>query len=196
MEKIKNASKIELCEATAEEKQGTFSYRKREFTDSDLAIIGPKVTREVCERYNYCALEWFSIVEGNMVKKIISTDEFPIFMRENDAELKIIYMPNHPNSSLKYMLFGDRTYPRNIYGEEQLKQAQQLYEEGKAKEPIVMFCNDDNDALNMAGLGFFPLWTPSDQVKIDIKVLMKMIDGTKKIEFSDKLKKQINETNH
>ncbi|MBR6175861.1 MAG: hypothetical protein IKQ52_09835 [Bacteroidales bacterium] len=196
MEKIKNAIKVEWREATKEEKPGDFSYQKIELSDSDLVAIGPNVTREVCERYRYYALEWFSVVKENMVKKVIRNEEFPIFMRENDAELKIVHMPNNPNGMYKYMLFGDRRYPRNIYGEEQLKHAQQLYAEGKAEEPAVMFCIGDHDALNMAGLGYYPLWTPSENVYIDIRVLMKMIEGTNKIEFSDKFKEYINEANH
>ena len=77
-----NFARVVERAATDDEKEGQWYYEIREFTDRELKILGPGVTREVCGRLHWYALEWLGKVKDRRIKEFHSNEAFPIFMRE------------------------------------------------------------------------------------------------------------------
>lgn len=189
MEKIKNASKIEWREATKNEKEGDFTYQIKEITDEELAAIGPNATREALARYNCTAVSWYRRVHNGKTTTVHSSDEYPIFVMENENR-KTVYQPRNPDKKFRYFLFNGTEYGwEKINGINEMMKAYEEHDNENAPEPKVMICANMRDALNMAGLGYYTLWTQEDSVFIDIKVFGRMINGQSGIELSEEFKK-------
>lgn len=200
LNKYENKPKIESRPATSEEKDGDFSFSIREqMTDNELAVLGPKVTREVCKRYNYYALEHYSITKDRKTTTITATDTYPIFMHDH-GDFKKIYQPLNPDKARRFFWKG--TKPKDyISGMEELKAAHEKWvkdnetdpevEEARSddgddggrknsgKLPEAILCSGERDALNCAGLGYLPLWLNSETARLtprDMAEIMKRVE--------------------
>ena len=195
-----NKAKIEQRDATADEKDGDFSFSIREeITAEELAVLGPKVTKEVCARYNYYALEWYRTVKDRKVTTISSTPTYPIFMHDC-GEFRKIYQPLNPDKAFRFFYKGNK--PRDyLNGLDELKKAHEKYvkemdEDAEIEEatgddesaqrpkksgklPEAILCSGERDALNIAGLGYYPLWMNSETARLDGKTygeIMKRVE--------------------
>lgn len=190
MEKKKQTMpEIEMRFATKNEKEGDFTYQIKEITDEELAAIGPNATREALARYNCTAVSWYRRVHNGKTTTVHSSEEYPIFVMENENR-KTVYQPRNPDKKFRYFLFNGTEYGwEKINGINELMKAYEEHDNENAPVPKVMICANMRDALNMAGLGYYTLWTPEDSVFIDIKVFGRMIDGQSGIELSEEFKK-------
>lgn len=181
--------KIEWRKATEKEKEGYFSYQTKEMTDAELAAIGPNATREALARYKCTAVSWYRRVHNGKTITVHSSEEYPIFVMEYEKR-KTVYQPREPDKKFRYFLFDGTEYGcLKLYGINELKKAYEEHDNENAPEPKVMICANMRDALNMAGLGYYTLWTPEDSVFIDIKMFGRMIEGQSGIELSEEFKK-------
>lgn len=195
-----NKAKIEQRDATVDEPEGKFWYElKEQMTDEELKVLGPMVTRQTCERYSYYSVKFYCKVKNRKVTTISSTDTYPIFMRDC-GEFRKIYQPLNPDKAFRF--FYDGVKPKDyINGMAELKKAYEKYLKELDKEdeaefdeektpdtskpkkvrklPEAILCSGERDALNVAGMGFYPLWMNSETAKLDGKTyneIMKRVE--------------------
>ncbi len=178
-----NKPKISHRKAKAGEKEGDFSYKaKTTPTAGELAVMGAFVKATTMERYNYFALESYTITKADAngtlkTTTFESTDTYPIFMHDC-GEFQKIYKPLEYNKAYRFFYRG--TKPKDyINGLAELRRAYDKLVEseewkddesptkGKKKLPEAIFCSGERDALNIAGLGYFPLWLNSETAMLD-----------------------------
>ena len=129
----KNFARVVERAATEDEVEGQWYYEIREFTDRELKILGPMVTRDTCERLHWHALEWLGKVKDRRIKEFHSNESFPIFLREcfvdHPAEGKPdrfykVYRPYEPDKKWRFMYFPEGAKPANyINGLAELRKA-------------------------------------------------------------------------
>ncbi len=184
-----NKAKIERRDATPEEKEGDFQFELNEkMSKEELKVLGPKVTQEVCDRYNYHSVKWYTIVKDRKVTTVSSTENYPIFMRDC-GEFKKIYQPLNPDKAFRFFYKGNK--PKDfINGLDELKKLHEKYvkemdEDAEVEEaqgdddlprkkksgklPEAILCSGERDALNCAGMGYPPQGLNSETVRLDGK---------------------------
>lgn len=83
LSKEENKSRCVDREARPEEEEGKMYWELREFTDQELKLLGPMVTKDVCQRLGYYCVEWYGTVKNRRLLEWHSDpDRYPIFMRE------------------------------------------------------------------------------------------------------------------
>ena len=194
-----NRAKVEKRDATPEEKEGWFEVKvKEKMTADELALLGPLVTQEVCEKYSYYSLERYSFTKDRKTYTITANDNYPIFMHDCGA-FKKIYQPLSEDKAYRFRYLG--TKPADyINGLDVLKEAHLKWEKEQAdddeldeaaeeagksrkkksnKLPEAILCSGERDALNTAGLGYLPLWLNSETAELDPSAyaeIMKRVD--------------------
>ena len=116
----KNFARVVERDAKEDEKEGQWYYEIREFTDRELKILGPMVTRDTCERLHWHALEWLGKVKDRKIKEFHSNESFPIFMREcfigkpeDNKRFYKVYRPYEPDKKWRFMYFPEGAKPAN-----------------------------------------------------------------------------------
>ena len=118
----KNFARVVERAANEEELEGQCYYEIREFTDRELKILGPMVTRDTCERLHWHALEWLGKVKDRRIKEFHSNEQFPIFLRECFVEhpeegkpdrFYKVYRPYEPDKKWRFMYFPEGAKPNN-----------------------------------------------------------------------------------
>ena len=195
-----NKPKIEQRDATDDEPEGKFWFELNEkMSEAELKVLGPMVTQQTCERYSYFSVKFYCKVKNRKVTTISSTETYPIFMRDC-GEFRKIYQPLNPDKAFRF--FYDGVKPKDyINGMAELKKAYEKYLSELDKEEEAEFdeektpdtskpkktrklqeailCSGERDALNVAGMGFYPLWMNSETAKLDGKTyneIMKRVE--------------------
>lgn len=175
--------------ASPDEEEGAFSFKlKDEPTESELEVMGPKVTKEVMKKYHYYSVISYSITKNRKTTVIASNDNYPIFLREciykeNNQKKTFykIYQPLNPNKAFRFFYHGEK--PKDyINGLNELLEAyQELIDsngsdetgektvESKEKLPEAVFCSGERDSLNCASFGYLPLWMNSETARLSKK---------------------------
>lgn len=185
-----NKPVIEKRDATPEEKEGAFDFKLRDkMTADELALLGPLVTQEVCDRYSYYALEWFQTTNNRKTTTVRATDNYPIFIHDCGS-FKKIYQPLAAEKKWRFQYQPKGMKSKDyINGFEELKKAHEKWlkeqeddqelneaaaEAGEKprrmksnKLPEAILCSGERDALNTAGLGYLPLWLNSESAELD-----------------------------
>ncbi len=187
-----NKSRISSRKANDGEKNGDFSFIKREPTEADLRALGPFVTPTVMDDYNYSALESYSITKDGKTSTYKSSDDFPIYMYSDTVdgkEFHKIYKPYEYDKAFRFFVRGER--PKDyINGFAQVKdqfakQAATSDEEGQPKKkkklPEVIICSGERDSLNVAGMGYMPIWFNSESADIPHKVMSELLRMADKV---------------
>lgn len=197
-------------DAKPEEKEGDFKYEvKEEMSEEELKVLGPMVKKETVKKYNYYSLAWYEIVKNRKVKRVISNENYPIFMHDC-GEFKKIYSPLNPDKAYRFFYKGNK--PKDyINGMDELKAAYEKYikeveeeenasydesktpdtsKEKKIKKlPEAILCSGERDALNIAGMGYLPLWMNSETAHLEKKQyeeIMKKVERLYNIPDMDK----------
>lgn len=175
--RAENKPHIERRPARPEEEEGAFRWKAKEFSDYELKILGPKVTREICQEYGYVSLAWYARTrkdeKGSLSTTVVnSTDSFPIFLRDCGAFQKI-YTPLSYKKEYRFSYAGAK--PKNfVNGLAELRKCVEDYngqEKGEEEEkrpsrggkyPSAVICCGERDALCCAAFGYKPLWFNSE----------------------------------
>ncbi|NCC99479.1 MAG: hypothetical protein EOL95_07245 [Bacteroidia bacterium] len=189
-----NKPKIASRIATGEEKEGDFSYTvKKEPSETDLKVWGPFVKKATLEKYSYYCLESYTITKKNDKGKIKTTtftanDDYPIFMQDC-GDFQKIYKPLEPNKA--YRFFSHGTIPPDyVRGLRELKKAYEKMiadasedndPEKKKKLPEAIICSGERDAMNCAGMGYFPLWLNSETKGLSPKLYAEIMHMVEKL---------------
>lgn len=167
-------------DASPEEGEGTYSFvAKEKISETDLKVLGPLVTKEVCAKYGVYSLVSFTYIKNRKARITKATENYPIFIFEHEGWSKI-YQPLNPEKQYRFSYVGDK--PKDyINGLKLLTQKfeafqmQQLHEKTdeentKSKDieklPAAILCSGDRDALNLAGFGYYPLWLNSETARL------------------------------
>jgi hypothetical protein len=160
---------FEIRPATAEEIDGEYSFSvKDDITESELKVLGPLVTEEVCKKYHVNSLLSFTYIKDRKAHVTQSTDNYPIFLF-NDSNK--IYSPLNPEKGYRFRYVGKKEKDF-VNGLAQLSKAYENHREQQLKEddeektidklPEAILCSGERDALNIAGHGYFPVWLNSE----------------------------------
>lgn len=170
---------IESRSAKKSEKDGDFSYLTNDkFSEAELKVWGPHVKQETLDKYKYLSIKSYSKTKEGKTTTIKSTEEYPIFMRDC-GEFKKIYQPLNPNKEFRFFYAG--TKPKDyinglaelnkgyddLENEDSGKEKKEKTKRSKIQECII--CSGERDAMNVAGMGYFPLWLNSETDTINEK---------------------------
>lgn len=154
----------------SEETEGTYSFvYKTEILASDLKVLSPFLTKEMCAEFGIHPLLSFTNIENCKARIVEATENYPIFKLQHEGWSQI-YQPLHSEKQYRIFCIGNR--PKDyIYGLKVLIQKfkafqrQQQYKNSQ-KLPAAILCNGLHDALNLASFGYYPLWLSSETSKL------------------------------
>lgn len=177
-----NKPMVEYRDARPDEEEGSYSFEvKKDISDNELKVLGPLVNRDVCKKYYVFSLISFTHIKNRQARVTTATDEYPIFLFDHQTWKKI-YQPLNPEKQYRFSYVGDK--PKDyINGLHQLEKAYESSrtdqmrdgeeENKKSKDieklPEAILCSGDRDALNVAGMGYFPLWLNSETARLTEK---------------------------
>jgi hypothetical protein len=176
-----NKPGFEKRPATAEELEGeTYFDVKEEMSEKELAELGPLVTKEVCAKFNVCALNSFTYIKDSYAQVTTSNENYPIFM-VNHGAFKKIYQPKNPDKAYRFRYSGSR--PKDFVNG--LLQVRKAYEElnseydpessDKERKKMqklgeIILASGERDALNVSGMGYNVIWLNSETATVDGKL--------------------------
>lgn len=190
-----NKLRIEKVTAPAAFKPGDFGFNDREFmTKRELAFLGPKATKQVCDELHYKSVEsmWF-VDDNGMLTTFYSDDYNMIFRREcrkldyepGDSILSKVYQPRSEKYKFSYRPKGME--PGNyVHGLYELKEAYEEYNTQKKKEweasgnkkeykpqklDRAVLCCGERDAICVRANGDHPIWLNSETAKLTKEIL-------------------------
>ena len=177
-----NKPGFEKRPATSEEKEKDYFFDiKKEIPEADLKVLGPKVTKEVCKRYNVYSLNSFTYIKNHEALITISTDKYPIFLFDH-GNFKKLYQPLNPEKQYRFRYIGNKTKDF-VNGLSQLSKAYENYRDNQLKSQTededddheikkldeAIICSGERDALNIAGYGYHPVWFNSETAELTPK---------------------------
>ncbi|HUI31985.1 MAG TPA: hypothetical protein VLY84_00080 [Dysgonamonadaceae bacterium] len=171
---------------TPDDVPGSYIIEEKEFTSSELALIGPAVTAQHCGDFKMISVKSFSRIKENEVTTWSSTDAYPIFAFEYDGWAKI-YQPLSYNKAFRFSYLGEKP-KRHLYGLDILKKQfeknkERLMDEDfeddnedsskkKKKDPRVdrvFIVSGGSDGMNLRSFGYFPVWLNSETQELDFE---------------------------
>lgn len=185
-----NRPQLEFKKATKDQKPGEYYYEFKDFTEKELAVLGPLVTAEICAEYHLRSVESFTQIKqykdhhkyGNDTMQIItkSNENYPIFVFDFDTWQKI-YQPLNQDKQYRFRYVGSK--PRDfVFGLDTLKDKLDQYREEydgpepDIKLPNIIIASGDRDALNVASLGYPVIWLNSESAKLEYSTYKTLLD--------------------
>lgn len=192
--------------AKADEPDGHRDFETKEFTDSELKVLGPNVKLEHVEALHWHSVKWFSYTKDRKTRIRYSNENYPIFMREcvvteakgDQEEVKFykVYEPLNPDKGFRFQYFPAGAKPeRYVNGLRELIRAQEQMNATEQKEwdrthtdedpyepkklPEAFICSGERDALCCRSLGYLPLWFNSETYRIsdeEVREIMKHVE--------------------
>ena len=123
---VVNKPELEFRDATPDEAEGSYDFDvKTEISLEELAVLGPKVTKEVCKKYNVYFLNSFTYTKNRKSTITKSTQTYPLFLFDY-GEWKKLYQPLNPEKQYRFRYIGNK--PKEfINGLSQLEKAYENY---------------------------------------------------------------------
>ncbi len=179
----RNKPDFEKRPAKPEEQEGEYYFDlKKELTENELQVLGPKVTQEVCNRYFVYSCNSITYIKNREALITKSTENYPIFIVDH-GDWKKIYEPLNPEKQYRFKHSGNK--PKDyVNGLEQLNKAYEKYRDQQMNEPSeedddkpkdikklseAILCSGERDALNVAGYGYYPVWLNSETAELSPK---------------------------
>lgn len=172
--------KRDKTKATESQPEGWYHLESKTFSQKELEIWGPYVTGDVLARYGWHAVLYYSFVKDGTTHTIFSNENYPIFARDLGDGYKL-YMPYSQEKKYRFSYRcktpgGKMDMAGRICGIEQLKAAYEQLNNGKKddekerlKEAII--CSGERDAMNLAGMGYYPIWFNSETSELTGKMM-------------------------
>ena len=186
-----NKPELEFRDATPDEAEGSYDFDvKTEISLEELAVLGPKVTKEVCKKYNVYFLNSFTYTKNRKSTITKSTQTYPLFLFDY-GEWKKLYQPLNPEKQYRFRYIGNK--PKEfINGLSQLEKAYENYRMEQLSEKTdddrpqdikkiseAILCSGDRDSLNVAGFGYNVLWMNSETAHLtekQYKAIMRCVE--------------------
>jgi len=184
-----NKPEIRTRKASEDEYDGQFNFELNDrFSDEELATLGPRVNEETCKVLGWSSVKQYSMTKKDKTTTIISTPDYPIFMRKclyfegKEKEERFfhkIYKPLDPSKERRFFHHGIK--PKNyIHGLYELEKSYRVYNENRRRDminsgeldedetykyeklPEAFIGSGERDALCIQALGYHPLWFNSE----------------------------------
>lgn len=180
-----------------DEKPNSITLSYKDFTEKELALLGPCVTAGHCADFKLRSCTSVTYIKEDKVTIVSSTEEYPIFAFDYGTWQKI-YQPNAQDKSHRFVYAGEKP-KRFVYGLDIIKKE---YEKLKKKQEedfefnpeddedesttkkrkaykleAVFIMSGGSDGLNLYSFNKFPVWTNSEKDYLewkDIKELRTM----------------------
>ncbi len=168
--------------------EGDFDYHaKAEPSLADLKVWGAFVKAETLARYHYLSLDYYTAVSRNKDTKrltkrtVYASEDFPIFLHDC-GDFKKIYCPLSYDKARRFFYTGNK--PKDYING--LTEACKAYERNKEQEddgklPAICICSGERDAMNVAGLGYYPVWLNSECAELSEATLRHLQSMAKKV---------------
>lgn len=178
--------RLERRPLKAEETKGQYDFQAKDFTDAELALLGPRVNAVHCKEYRLVSLESFTYCKENEAIVTYSTDEYPIFMFDFGTWQKI-YQPNSAEKQYRFRYAGKKP-DRHMFGldvikkeyERRKKKIEEDYdydaddeEDDKKKKKkdarldYAFYCSGGSDGLNLRSFEKYPIWFNSESEHLE-----------------------------
>ena len=168
-----NKPEFKKRKARDDEKPRSYSFEYRDITESDLKILGDRITIDIAKKYGVKSLVSFTYIDAEgEATTTLSNDNYPIFLFEF-GEFRKIYQPNCYDKNYRFRYDGNK--PKDhIFGLAHLIQAYNDFnssnEEGITKRlRECLIAGGERDALNIAGMGYPVVWFNSETAVITDK---------------------------
>lgn len=179
--------------AKTHEKNGYFKMEEKNFSAIELAIWGPYVTADVLKTYGWHSVLYYSFTKEGETTTIFSNDNYPIFARDLGDGYKI-YSPYNVKKDLRFMYRSKEPGKKmeiqgRIFGIEQAKAAHaklknSAKKEGKEEQnklDEVIICSGERDAMNLAGMGYLPIWFGSETATLTSEMMKELYQYADKV---------------
>ena len=187
--------------AGADEQEGERSWVVKPFTDAELKVLGPRVTKEHAESLHWFSLSSISYVKDRTVTVKHANENYPIFMRQcvkpDGSSFYKIYEPLNYDKQFRFSYYPEGGKPKSyINGLAELKadfnrfnetersawESDPLnegkpYKEQKLSEAVI--CSGERDSLCCRAMGYHPLWFNSETYKVspeEIKEIYRYVE--------------------
>ena len=174
-------------------KEGDFSYvAKKHPSKADLKVWGAMVKAETLERYSYLSLESYSKVirkkdTGRLTKMTVySSDDYPIFLHECGYFRKI-YCPLSYDKAYRFFYDGNKPkdyingYDEAVAAYDELNEDRLSEQRKPDKLPAIFICSGERDAMNVAAMGYVPIWFNSETAELSMSTMTELHRLAKKI---------------
>lgn len=186
-----NKPVFEKRPATDDEKERDYIFDiKEKIPEEDLKVLGPKVTQQICDRYNCYSLNSFIYIKNREALITKCTDKYPIFLFDH-GDFKKLYQPLNPEKQYRFRYVGKKEKDY-VNGLKQLNRAYEDYRDQQLKSQTeddddheikkldeAIICSGERDALNVAGYGYYPVWFNSETADLsekNYKAIMRCVE--------------------
>ncbi|MFV8268426.1 hypothetical protein ACNQGP_00640 [Flavobacterium sp. GT2N3] len=172
---------------SAEEIPDTKHIVYKEFTATELALIGPRVNKQHCADFKLRSCESITYLKTNQATIVTATDEYPISVFDFGTWQKI-YQPNAEDKGFRFSYAGAKP-ARHVFGldliEKEFKANKKAQEDAegdysvtdesdngdderkvtKKNDPrldAVFIVSGGSDGINLRSFGKFPIWFNSE----------------------------------
>lgn len=176
--------------ATESQPEGWYHLENKLCSKRELEIWGPYVNGDTLSRYGWHSILYYSFTKDGVTHTIYSNDNYPIFARDLGDGFKL-YMPYSQEKKYRFSYRcktpgGKMEMAGRICGIEQLKTAYEQLNKNKKegeKEKLeeVFICSGERDAMNLAGMGYLPIWFNSETSELTGKMMREIGQYASKI---------------
>lgn len=170
--------------------EGWYQLETKLFSQKELEIWGPYVNGNTLSRYGWHSIMYYSFVKDGVTHTIYSNDNYPIFSRDLGDGYKL-YMPYSQEKKYRFSYRcktpgGKMDMAGRICGIEQLKAAYEQHNKNKKEDERerleeAFICSGERDAMNLAGMGYLPIWFNSETSELTGKMMSEIGQYVKKI---------------
>lgn len=194
----KPKAKVDYKTPTKKEVPGTQYEFNDQLTDTELNILGPEVTQDICKKFNLKSCKKYTLItpskkEPNKLLKIVveSTPEYPIFVFDL-PDFKKKYEPLNADKGRRFTHSGTR--PLNyVFGLDNLRK---LYQDNRQnvidnwekldkptendfKLEAVILGSGERDSLNISSFDYPVIWLNSETDKLTWETYLEILKMTK-----------------
>jgi len=165
---------------------GKWIFEKKDFSEEELNYLGPFITKEICENYNFYSCDYYITPKGHKWK---SNEKFPIFILDFGTWQKI-YQPFAQDKGKRFLYINKQNQSKGfVYGLDQAKENANENESQDENIIEIFLVGGEKDALNLASLGYTPVWLNSEAEQLSpgqYKEISKIADAIYNIPDIDK----------
>ena len=202
-----NRPEIRQRAARQDEPDGSRPFELNEkFSESELRVLGPKVTQETVDALHWHSVKWIANIKDRKVTIKYSTPTYPIFMREcliseaqgekPEEKFYKVYEPLNYDKGFRFSYTPDGKKPqRYINGLSELKASYRKMNSDEEREwmrthdddkpykekklPEAFICSGERDSLCCQSMGYHPLWFNSETYSLsaeEYREIMKYVE--------------------
>ena len=185
-----NKPRIDTVPARHEQEEGTRFFKIKDFTEAEMACMGPLVKKEHLQALHWHSLEYIAMVKDRKVIYKYTTPNYFIFIREctfknergeSDTFYKI-YEPLNAEKRWRFSYYPNGKKPSEyINGLPELQDYYAKINKGNIdgepdhKLEKVFICSGERDSICVRSLGYQPVWFNSETHDVSYKEILTLL---------------------